>query len=131
VSRDLFLIFGKTGGDDRNAEIRHGDGTIASIGDEKVDLRHDLCLGQDEAMRALEIAYAPFVSRLESRTAIRSREYLRTMGRYRSRLSSFLLDAGTMSVMLLASPLPCWIFLVQQKGCDAALPSDMFETPVR
>jgi hypothetical protein len=76
VSRDLFLIFGKTGGDDRNAEIRHGDGTIASIGDEKVDLRHDLCLGQDEAMRALEIAYAPFVSRLESRTAIRSREYL-------------------------------------------------------
>ena len=48
VSRDLFLILGKTGGDDRNAVgDRHVDGTVASISDEKVDLRHDLRVGQE------------------------------------------------------------------------------------
>jgi hypothetical protein len=48
VSRDLFLIFGKPGGDDRNTVgDRHIDGTVASVGDEEVDLRHDLRVGQE------------------------------------------------------------------------------------
>ena len=47
-SRDFFLIFGKTGGDDRNAVgDRHVHSTVASIGDEEVDLRHDLRIGQE------------------------------------------------------------------------------------
>jgi hypothetical protein len=76
-------------------------------------------------------AYAPFVSGLERRTAIASRAYLRTMGHFRSGYRAFLLDAGTMTVTLLASPLPSWDFLVQQNGFHAAPPSDSSEMPVR
>ena len=48
MSRDFSLIFGKTGRDDRNA-VRdcHVYSAVAPIGDEQVDLRHDLCVGQE------------------------------------------------------------------------------------
>jgi hypothetical protein len=47
MSRNLFLILGKTGGDEGNAVGDcHVDGTVAPIGDEKVDLRHDLRVRQ-------------------------------------------------------------------------------------
>jgi hypothetical protein len=48
VSGYLFLIFGKASRDNWNAVGDcHVDGTVASIGDEQVDLRHDLRVGQE------------------------------------------------------------------------------------
>jgi hypothetical protein len=48
VSGYLFLIFGKASGDNRNAvRDRHVYSAVASIGDEEVDLRHDLRIGQE------------------------------------------------------------------------------------
>ena len=60
-----------------------------------------------------------------------SRAYLRTMGHFRSVIKLFLPDAGTMTVTLLASPVPSWDFLVQQNGFHVAPPSDSSEMPVR
>jgi hypothetical protein len=40
-------------------------------------------------------------------------------------------DGVTMSVMLLACPLPFYVFLLHQNVCQAAPTSDIFEMPVR
>jgi hypothetical protein len=48
VSGYLFLIFGKAGRDYRNAvRDRHVYSAVATVSDEEVDLRHDLCVGQE------------------------------------------------------------------------------------